>query len=74
MMIQVVYQDNRYDYVKGFVLDDLIESRQIRRFRRKDGWATIGVDPLRAPGTNHSFSGIERRASVTSTYPVDIKL
>ena len=47
MLIQIRYPDNRFDYVKENMLHGLIESKQIKSFRRSSGWATIGVDPLR---------------------------
>lgn len=47
MLIQVNFPDGRNDYVKGFVLDKLIESKEIARFRRSSGWVTLGVDPVR---------------------------
>jgi putative component of membrane protein insertase Oxa1/YidC/SpoIIIJ protein YidD len=48
MLIQINYADGRHDYVKDFVLDHLIESKEIARFRRCTGWVTIGVDPVRS--------------------------
>lgn len=47
MLIQVHYPDNHFDYVKEKLLQKLIETRKILRFRRTSGWVTIGVDPLR---------------------------
>ena len=47
MLIQVIRADNQYDYVKDFMLDLLIASKQIVKFRRSSGWVTIGVDPIR---------------------------
>ncbi len=47
MLIQVVYTDNRFDYVNEKLLNQLIKSNEIKRFRRLSGWVTIGVDPLR---------------------------
>ncbi|MSN26451.1 MAG: hypothetical protein GJV46_11365 [Geobacter sp.] len=47
MLIQVNYPDGRNDYVKGFVLDKLIESNEIIKFKRSSGWVTLGVDPVR---------------------------
>ena len=47
MLIQVNYPDNRFDYVKDNMLQNLIESRAIARFRRSSGWVTVGVDPIR---------------------------
>ena len=47
MLIQVQHSDKRFDYVKGTMLQDLIESNEISRFRRTTGWVTIGIDPVR---------------------------
>lgn len=47
MLIHVEYRDSRYDYVKEDLLDELIETREITRFRRTSGWVTLGVDPIR---------------------------
>jgi hypothetical protein len=47
MLIQVLRTGNSYDYVKDFMLDSLIESKGIVKFRRNTGWVTIGADPIR---------------------------
>lgn len=47
MLIQVAYDDEKYDYVKDFMLDKLIETGAISKFRRSSGWVRIGVDPIR---------------------------
>ena len=47
MLIHVIRTDNHYDYVKDFMLDLLIASKEILRFERSSGWVTIGVDPIR---------------------------
>jgi len=47
MLIQINYPDNRFDYVKEHVLDTLIETKKIVRFKRSSGWVTLGVDPVR---------------------------
>ena len=47
MLIQVRHLDSRFDYVKDFMLQDLIESKNISQFKRASGWVTIGVDPIR---------------------------
>ncbi|HIJ94877.1 MAG TPA: hypothetical protein HPP94_03900 [Desulfuromonadales bacterium] len=57
MLIQVNYPDNRYDYVKEFILDVLIEKHKIKRFRRSSGWVTLGVNPVRAIRRSCSGSG-----------------
>ena len=47
MLIQVNYADNRFDYVKDGLLEHLINSKKIKRFRRTSGWVSVGIDPLR---------------------------
>jgi hypothetical protein len=63
MLIQVSYTDDRYDYVKDFMLETLIESGAISRFRRNSGWVMIGVDPIRQRRQdNTGYRGVDRRA------------
>jgi len=62
VLIQVNWTNNRYDYVKDFMLDNLIEAGVIARFLRSSGWVTIGVDPVRISTLNLEYSGNERRA------------
>ncbi len=47
MLIRVIYHDFKYDFVKPRLLDALIESRKISMFRRRSGWAIVGIDPIR---------------------------
>ena len=47
MLIQVIYPDNHHDFVKPSILDTLIESGTIMKFRRSSGWVTVGTDPVR---------------------------
>lgn len=74
MLIHVVFADNRYDYVKDFILDELIEAQKVARFRRSSGWVTIGKDPIRDRTNKLPFNGIERRSSVVSLYPFNLEL
>jgi hypothetical protein len=55
MLIQVHYPDNRFDYVKGNILDSLIEEKKISRFRRSTGWVTPGLDPIRAARREYTY-------------------
>jgi hypothetical protein len=64
MLIQVMYPGNNFDYVKEFMLDDLIESRKISKFRRANGWVAIGLDPVRAIKQSNTFNGVEKRCNV----------
>lgn len=54
-IIRVAYNDNCYDYVTEKVLDVLIESNKIAKFKRITGWVTIGVDPLRKTNREHTY-------------------
>jgi hypothetical protein len=47
MLIQVIYDDNHHDFVKPNMLDTLIESQRIAKFKRSSGWVTVGMDPIR---------------------------
>jgi hypothetical protein len=53
---------NYYDYVKDFILDTLLESKEIVKFKRSTGWVTIGVDPIRGSKRDSVFNGYDRRA------------
>ena len=63
MLIRVVYQDNKHDLVKPFLLGKLIASGQVKKFLRSNGWATIGVSAMRGnDGRNGGrYNVIERR-------------
>jgi hypothetical protein len=61
MLIQVNWKNAGYDYVRDFMLDDLIEAGVIARFLRNSGWVNIGVDPVRSRSQDREFSGNERR-------------
>ena len=43
----VIRTDNHYDYVSDFMLDSLIKSKQIVKFKRNTEWVNIGADPIR---------------------------
>ncbi len=67
MMVRVVYHDGMTEMVRPPVLQHLIETGKIHKFRRSDGWAILGVDPVRAE-RQHGFRGNERRQAVTVTH------
>jgi hypothetical protein len=62
MLIHVEYDDNRYDYVKNFQLDKLLEMEKVHKFQRRSGWVTVGVDPMRSK-RSPNYTGDERRAA-----------
>jgi PAS domain S-box-containing protein len=59
MLIPVLYQSNEYGMVKPLLLDELIASGKIKKFLRSEGWATVGIDPIR--GTGGYYTGPDRR-------------
>ena len=64
MLIHVKYPDNNYDYVKEFMLGNLIENRKITKFRRANGWVAVGLDPVREKKQSDEFNGVEKRSIV----------
>ena len=62
MLVQVNWTNNRYDYVKDFMLDSLIEAGVVSRFLRSSGWVTVGVDPIRRSAPIEDYHGNERRS------------
>ncbi|PKN86538.1 MAG: hypothetical protein CVU51_07105 [Deltaproteobacteria bacterium HGW-Deltaproteobacteria-1] len=48
MLIQVIRSDNQYDYIQDYILDSLIETKKIVKFKRSTGWVTIGTHQTRA--------------------------
>lgn len=59
MMLKVVYVNEKHDMVKDYLLDRFIETGKIRKFKRSDGWVTVGVDLIRGKGG--PYNGPERR-------------
>ncbi|MEA5113826.1 MAG: hypothetical protein VB050_07325 [Geobacteraceae bacterium] len=59
MMLKVIYENEKYDMVKDYLLDRFIETGKIRKFKRSDGWVTVGVDLIRGKGG--AYNGPERR-------------
>ena len=62
MMIRVMYSDGRFDLVKDNMLDLLLEKNKVASFKRANGWAVVGRDPIRGRG-EISYQGPERRAA-----------
>jgi hypothetical protein len=62
--IQVVMKDGSQHFFSPLVLDILLEHNRVKKFKRKSGWATVGIDPIRTASRRVSFSsfdGPERR-------------
>ncbi|MBE9485582.1 MAG: hypothetical protein IMY82_00250 [Chloroflexi bacterium] len=58
--INVVYKNGVKDRISPALLDTLIDSRQVDQFERSDGWAKVGLDPIRGMG-GIDYEGSERR-------------
>lgn len=65
MMIRVMYSDGRFDLVKQAVLDQLLVNNRVASFKRTNGWAVVGRDPIRGAG-GISYRGPERRESLAA--------
>jgi hypothetical protein len=59
MLIPILRTNNQYDFVKGFILDTLIESKEIVRFKRITGWVTIGPDAIRTNKRKKTFTCVD---------------
>jgi hypothetical protein len=44
----VTLHDGTIHYLSPQVLDVLLEGDHVMKFRRSNGWATVGLDPVRA--------------------------
>jgi len=60
MMIRIMYNNGAFDIVKPERLDALLEENVLLSFKRSDGWAVVGRDPIRA-ASRTSYQGPERR-------------
>jgi CheY-like chemotaxis protein len=60
MMIQVLFNSGDIDMVDTQTLDRLLGEQQIFCFRRRDGVAVIGRDPVRS-NRSSEYSGPDRR-------------
>jgi hypothetical protein len=61
MFLRVQYQNLKHDYVDAATLDNLIASKQIRKFLRvsQNEWVDIERGPVR--GVGFPYVGSERR-------------
>ncbi len=61
MLISVVYQDDKHDLVKPFLLNELLAAGKVKRFLRSDGWAIVGISQMRGYGNTYKRYDVERR-------------
>ncbi|MEW5800943.1 MAG: GSU3473 family protein [bacterium] len=64
MLIRVRFSDDRYNMVKPWILDKLIEDQCLKAFLRRDGWVFPGKDKIRGMGGG-CYQGRERRKKET---------
>jgi hypothetical protein len=67
MIIAVKYADGTTDRVQTMLLDRLIRSGAITRFRRTSGWVVIGKDPIRQQGQKTDVAR-ERRFDLATDF------
>lgn len=62
MLIEVELVDGEMTRVMQKGLDRLIENNLVKRFKRRSGWAYVGIDPIRSKYSDEElFDGQERR-------------
>ncbi len=64
--IAVIFQDGMMDAVPAEALQELIDSDDIVKFQRTDGWVYPGIDPVRKH-SHSSYRGPERRQARVPT-------
>lgn len=69
MLIPVIYLNGKQDMVKDFYLTDLIERRQISKFKRRDGWVNLSTARIRKASNGH-YAGLERRGQLVVEVPL----
>jgi hypothetical protein len=63
MLIPIVYTNGKHDLVKGFILDRLIESNDITKFKRTEGWVNLKSSKLRSQRIDYGYLGPRRRTN-----------
>ena len=58
----VMRNDKHYDYVNDFMLDGLIKSKKIVKFKRNTEWVNAGAAPARGNKPDRTFYNSNRLA------------
>lgn len=62
MLIEVQLTDGERMTVLQEGLDRLLEHNLVKRFKRRSGWVTVGIDPIRSKAIYRlSYEGFDRR-------------
>jgi len=70
--IPAILHDGTHQLLPPRVLDLLLEKDRVAKFKRANGWVTVGVDPIRAKRRSDVcplYYGLERRRSVQLERP-----
>jgi hypothetical protein len=65
--IHVITSDGTYQYLIPAALDALLEKNCIMKFKRSNGWVTVGIDPIRVKDrreASRSFNGPDKRSII----------
>ena len=65
MNMKVIFQNNKEGLIDPCMLDQMISANRIKMFMRSDGWAMVGISPMR--GSGGIYDGLERRTSYSFT-------
>ena len=64
--IEVIISYGTHHHMTPQVLGVLLENNRVMKFRRTNGWATVGIDPIRVKNrreASHLFNGPDRRSA-----------
>jgi hypothetical protein len=53
----VMRNDNHYDSVNDVMLDSLIKSKEIVKFKHNSEWVNVGANPIRGNKQDRVFNG-----------------
>jgi hypothetical protein len=58
----VIRNNNNYDYVDDLMIDNLIKSKEIVKFKRGAGWVTVGAEHIQGDKRYRMFNGNDKLA------------
>jgi hypothetical protein len=64
--IELIMSDGTQIHVTPRVLEVLLDTNRVAKFKRSSGWVTVGLDPVRAKHIKdycYLYNGPERRIS-----------
>lgn len=73
MLIQVIRCDNRCDSIEESLLDGLIETHDIIKFKRGEEWVTVGTNPIGKRKHQKALEDNERRAAKDSSFAGQVR-